>query len=1107
MGAIVSGVSAARLLKVTEGPEPQGLKHYALKVRANGEIMLSIAGCLLQDAEYKNYKICEDTKKLKLKTALCMQATSGLGNALSKCHITREDFEQACIHLAELVEEYEPELVRLPENAPKYASAQAVQEYVFSKQRALCMLQRAKVILLNNSPSQFLGHALGQIAAASQGKMVQNFVMESCDEGTRCFEIAEVLKDFKQDFLEAQNKAAERHSMRVQELEHQILTATQEGQQLIVCNQGLQGQMHAIITREIALHRAFYAQRRQLASMNTQTMDDKAQHQAEIKALQMDADRMAASNAVLQQRAEVAEAAQAALKQRTEDAEAAKATLEKQAQAANEVCTSVQRRLHESQQTNKSLRCQLNEQKQVVEGLQADSGKLQTELSAEQERARDCEQKSQSLKSQLNIEEQKTGELVATSGEERAQALQPVQDELSIANSKLADSQKESSAAHQNTARLQTQMVEAESNASELQTQLTAAQQDLLTEQQDHRDAKQTIEDLQARLQGKEEKTLQLQTQLAKAQKQISVDTQAHEDAAAQSQAEMEAAQQGHEDAIAKCQRQSRAAQQMGALLQTKWKEGQQEVASERQAHQAAKQTVAEVQLELGKEASRAKSLHQDLQEAQADLASLKQASQAGAEAAPAPQMQQEEAAQHRSSTLQNEQILANDLSRVQTQHGIPTALLQEKTSGKDNNTLLDEQTLAEEASRGQAKQGTPTASLQQGAPGRDPSTLLDEQTLAEEVTRGQAKQGTPTAPLQQDTPGRDPGTLLDLHDTSGGQARQAGKAAVVPPQMQQEEAALLCPSSLQELHGSDAELNGVTKSQPEAAHDIQLTAALRQAHPPAAPQDEAALTSEVTRGQAQHGTLTAPLQQETSGMATTTLPGDLDAQPELQTLQKDLQGAKAALHLSNDKLKDSDSTIGRMHDRIEVQSREVSALKGQLGQAQGQLGQAQGQLAYQYRAYSALQDKAAIPELMMTAEGWVNVQAIGRGANGSVYHGTSALYPSGVLKRGDQENLWAEADLMHKINHPNMGQVYCKMTSSEISPNGRQIGYLVMKPLGRSLRALLAQRGRRGCLQGSWWWAGMAWLPASQRCTPRGSWIRTSTWTICWSLLTGGPG
>ena len=98
-----------------------------------------------------------------------------------------------------------------------------------------------------------------------------------------------------------------------------------------------------------------------------------------------------------------------------------------------------------------------------------------------------------------------------------------------------------------------------------------------------------------------------------------------------------------------------------------------------------------------------------------------------------------------------------------------------------------------------------------------------------------------------------------------------------------------------------------------------------------------------------------------------------------------------------------------------------------------------------------------------MQAEGWVNVRDIGRGANGSVYHGTSALYPSGVLKRGDQENLWSEADFMHKINHPNMGQVYCKMTGSEVGPTGRQIGYLVLKPLGRSLRALLAQRGSRG--------------------------------------------
>ena len=129
--------------------------------------------------------------------------------------------------------------------------------------------------------------------------------------------------------------------------------------------------------------------------------------------------------------------------------------------------------------------------------------------------------------------------------------------------------------------------------ASELQTQLNSAQQALLKEQQDHRDARQTSEDLKARLQGTKERTVHLQTQLGKAQKQKSVDAQAHE------------------DAIAECQRQVRAAEQTGSSLQTKWEAANQELASEKQAHQAAKQTVAEVQVELGKEASRARSLHQ----------------------------------------------------------------------------------------------------------------------------------------------------------------------------------------------------------------------------------------------------------------------------------------------------------------------------------------------------------------------------------------------------------------------------------------------------------------------------------------------------------------
>ncbi len=129
--------------------------------------------------------------------------------------------------------------------------------------------------------------------------------------------------------------------------------------------------------------------------------------------------------------------------------------------------------------------------------------------------------------------------------------------------------------------------------ASELLTQLAAAQEALLTEQQDHRDAKQTSEGLQAHLQATEQRRLELQTQLEKAQEQKLVDAQAHE------------------DAIAECQRQVRAAEQTGSSLQTKWEAANQELAPKKQAHQAAKQTVAEVQVELGKEASRAKSLHQ----------------------------------------------------------------------------------------------------------------------------------------------------------------------------------------------------------------------------------------------------------------------------------------------------------------------------------------------------------------------------------------------------------------------------------------------------------------------------------------------------------------
>ncbi len=62
-----------------------------------------------------------------------------------------------------------------------------------------------------------------------------------------------------------------------------------------------------------------------------------------------------------------------------------------------------------------------------MQGLQAESANLQTELSAERENAKGAEQTAHLLKSQLTTQEQKTEELIASLREKHAQELQAVQ--------------------------------------------------------------------------------------------------------------------------------------------------------------------------------------------------------------------------------------------------------------------------------------------------------------------------------------------------------------------------------------------------------------------------------------------------------------------------------------------------------------------------------------------------------------------------------------------------------------------------------------------------------------------------------------------------------
>ncbi|KAL0038202.1 hypothetical protein WJX79_007975 [Trebouxia sp. C0005] len=129
-------------------------------------------------------------------------------------------------------------------------------------------------------------------------------------------------------------------------------------------------------------------------------------------------------------------------------------------------------------------------------------------------------------------------------------------------------------------------------------------------------------------------------------------------------------------------------------------------------------------------------------------------------------------------------------------------------------------------------------------------------------------------------------------------------------------------------------------EGRPEADHASQLTAALRQAHPPAAPQEGVAWAQDVSRRQARHGTPTYPLQQDTSALL-----DQHDVQQEIQALQQELQETKAALHLAQDSLQKAEATIDclrkedeaswqRMNGRHEELLQEIQALKANLSRA-----------------------------------------------------------------------------------------------------------------------------------------------------------------------------
>ncbi|DBA95515.1 TPA: hypothetical protein ACH3X3_013370 [Trebouxia sp. C0006] len=112
-------------------------------------------------------------------------------------------------------------------------------------------------------------------------------------------------------------------------------------------------------------------------------------------------------------------------------------------------------------------------------------------------------------------------------------------------------------------------------------------------------------------------------------------------------------------------------------------------------------------------------------------------------------------------------------------------------------------------------------------------------------------------------------------------QGEQARAEAVADVGHQVEEAAQHSPSPLQDVCSSLSQADESTESQLEADHEAQPMAALRpahpsaapQAHPSAAPQEGVASAGEGSQGQSKHVNPTASSQQETFGKGTDTLP------------------------------------------------------------------------------------------------------------------------------------------------------------------------------------------------------------------------------------------
>ncbi len=81
----------------------------------------------------------------------------------------------------------------------------------------------------------------------------------------------------------------------------------------------------------------------------------------------------------------------------------------------------------------------------------------------------------------------------------------------------------------------------------------------------------------------------------------------------------------------------------------------------------------------------------------------------------------------------------------------------------------------------------------------------------------------------------------------------------------------------------------------------------------------------------------------------------------------------------------------------------------------------------------------------------------LGKGANATVFAASHHYMPGVVLKKGRLHSLEEEAELMWKVDHPNLVRIFLKVSTTEEDPTDYSpLVYLAMERLGPSLASIM---------------------------------------------------